>query len=260
MVLRKPFIIHLLERFAWTPVLGSSVLNEIMCRIDVHLWVVQCKHPQGSSCGENIPFSPLTGFSGSMGCSCSQWGGDNEQPAHWRKPVMHFSVLSPELKYRLILPQSPFDSRGDGCRKSSIQEIQHLSIQLCSGCLREGEFSSRAPAASWGSQAVTQTCHSPVCDSQDQGVHGISLLSARSQQGCSSGRWGSSAHCSALLMGLAQGLFFATLPTLHLLLISHPIPRIPCPAEGLGSVAAICWVTGMLVELLLQSHTFLSGK
>lgn len=168
MVSRKTIYYPFAWGISWTPVLGSSVLNEIMCRIDVHLWAVQCKHPQGSSCWENISFSLLTCFSGSMGCFCShrprsQWGGDSEQPAHCGKPVLHFPVLSSELGYRYVLPQSPFDSPGGGCRKGPVQEIQHLSIQLSSGCLREGGWSSRAAAASCGTQAVTQTCHQSLC-------------------------------------------------------------------------------------------------
>jgi len=39
MVLRKPFIIHLLEGFAQTAVVGNSRLNEIRCRRDLHLWL-----------------------------------------------------------------------------------------------------------------------------------------------------------------------------------------------------------------------------
>lgn len=64
------------------------------------------KTPTGQQSWGKHSFFPIDMFSWVYGVFLqsqdmpgSQRGGDNEQPAPWRKPVMHLLVLSPGLKY-----------------------------------------------------------------------------------------------------------------------------------------------------------------
>lgn len=145
MVLRKTIYYP----FAWGICLNSSAWEQcvkgdyVQNRYAFMGSVPDAMQTQGSSCGENIPFSPLTCFSGSMGCFYSHRNaqipvGRGQWAACTLEGACHAFLSAWSRTETEVSTHTPLDWPGDGCRKGPFQGVKHLSISSAVGAPGRG--------------------------------------------------------------------------------------------------------------------------
>lgn len=148
MVLRKTIYYP----FAWGICLNSSAWEQcvkgdyVQNRYAFMGSVPDAMQTQGSSCGENIPFSPLTCFSGSMGCFYSHRTYPDPS-GEGTVSSLHTGGSLPCISQCLVQNWNrgkyshSFGLTWWWLQERSFPGSQTSEHQLSSGCPREGEWS-----------------------------------------------------------------------------------------------------------------------